>query len=134
MAGAPPPPGTYTNVKKPKTTKKTSERPGTMPLGKPQPIDPIEAEKAKLDFLQVFQLNKNPEDIDIINVNSMPLPNLLKHIGFVASTSEARRLISQKALKIDDKIVNSIEVDLKEGVYLLKLGKKKFIKVNITND
>ena len=61
-------------------------------------------------------------------------PNLLKHIGFVASTSEARRLISQKALKIDDKIVNSIEVDLKEGVYLLKLGKKKFIKVNITND
>ena len=93
-----------------------------------------EAEKAKLDFLQVFQLNKNPEDIDIINVNSMPLPNLLKHIGFVASTSEARRLISQKALKIDDKIVNSIEVDLKEGVYLLKLGKKKFIKVNITND
>jgi len=93
-----------------------------------------EEEKAKLDFLQVFQLNKNPEDIDIINVNSMPLPNLLKHIGFVASTSEARRLISQKALKIDDKIVNSIEVDLKEGVYLLKLGKKKFIKVNITND
>ena len=49
LAGAPPPPGTYTNVKKPKTTKKTAERPGTMPLGKPQPIDPIEAEKAKLE-------------------------------------------------------------------------------------
>ena len=92
-----------------------------------------EAEKAKLDFLQVFQLNKNPEDIDIIDANPMPLPNLLKHIGFVSSTSEARRLIGQKALKIDDEVVDSIGLELKNGVYLLKLGKKKFIKVNISN-
>ncbi len=91
-----------------------------------------EAEKAKLDFLQVFQLNKNPEDIDEIHANPMPLPNLLKHIGFVSSTSEARRLIGQKALKIDDEVVDSIELELKNGVYLLKLGKKKFIKVNIS--
>ena len=92
-----------------------------------------EAEKAKLDFLQVFQLNKNPEDIDTIDANPMPLPNLLKHIGFVSSTSEARRLIGQKALKIDDEVVDSIGLELKNGVYLLKLGKKKFIKVNISN-
>ena len=92
-----------------------------------------EAEKAKLDFLQVFQLNKNPEDIDTIDASPMPLPNLLKHIGFVSSTSEARRLIGQKALKIDDEVVDSIELELKNGVYLLKLGKKKFIKVNISN-
>ena len=91
-----------------------------------------EAEKAKLDFLQVFQLNKNPEDIDTIDANPMPLPNLLKHIGFVSSTSEARRLIGQKALKIDDEVVDSIGLELKNGVYLLKLGKKKFIKVNIS--
>ena len=92
-----------------------------------------EEEKAKLDFLQVFQLNKNPEDIDTIDASPMPLPNLLKHIGFVSSTSEARRLIGQKALKIDDEVVDSIELELKNGVYLLKLGKKKFIKVNISN-
>ena len=63
----------------------------------------------------------------------MPLPNLLKHIGFVSSTSEARRLISQKALKINEKTVNSIDEELPNGQHLLKLGKKKFIKVNITN-
>ena len=56
----------------------------------------------KNDFLNIFQKNKNPEDIDLIEVNPMPLPNLLKHIGFVSSTSEARRLITQKALKIND--------------------------------
>ena len=63
----------------------------------------------------------------------MPLPNLLKHIGFVSSTSEARRLIAQKALKINDNVVNFIDEELPEGIYLLKLGKKKFIKVKITS-
>jgi tyrosyl-tRNA synthetase len=63
----------------------------------------------------------------------MPLPNILKHIGFVPSTSEARRMIRQKALKIDDKIEDSIDKVLEEGTYLLKLGKKKFIRVKVVN-
>jgi len=69
----------------------------------------------------------------LIEVNPMPLPNLLKHIGFVSSTSEARRLITQKALKINDNVVSSIDEKLTDGTYLLKLGKKKFIKVKITS-
>ena len=92
-----------------------------------------EAEKSKNDFLNIFQKNKNPEDLDLIEVNPMPLPNLLKHIGFVSSTSEARRLITQKALKINDNVVSSIDEKLTDGTYLLKLGKKKFIKVKITS-
>ena len=92
-----------------------------------------EAEQSKNDFLNIFQKNKSPEDIDLIEVNPMPLPNLLKHIGFVSSTSEARRLITQKALKINDNIVSSIDETLTDGTYLLKLGKKKFIKVKITS-
>ena len=63
----------------------------------------------------------------------MPLPNILKEIGFVSSTSEARRLIEQNALKINEKTVNLIDTVLKDGTYLLKLGKKKFIKVKIIN-
>ena len=92
-----------------------------------------EAEQSKNDFLNIFQKNKSPEDIDLIEVNPMPLPNLLKHIGFVSSTSEARRLITQKALKINDNVVSSIDEKLTDGTYLLKLGKKKFIKVKITS-
>ena len=92
-----------------------------------------EAEKAKNDFLSVFQQNKAPEDIELLEINSMPLPNILKHIGFVPSTSEARRMIQQKALKIDDKIEDSIDKVLEEGTYLLKLGKKKFIRVKVVN-
>ena len=90
-----------------------------------------EAEKSKNDFLKVFQKNQNPDDIKLIDVSEMPLPNLLKHVGFVTSTSEARRLITQKALKIDERTIESIDEKLPAGKYLIKLGKKKFIKVNI---
>ena len=92
------------------------------------------AQKAKKDFMNVFQKNKNPDDVQVIEVKQMPLPNLLKHIGFTTSTSEARRLISQKALKIDDKTAKSIDVQLSSGEYLLKLGKKKFMKVKIIDN
>ena len=91
------------------------------------------AEKAKKDFMDVFQKNKNPDDIELIELKQMPLPNLLKHIGFTSSTSEARRLIGQKALKINDRTVESIDEELFSGEYLLKLGKKKFLKVKITD-
>ena len=92
-----------------------------------------DALSAKNDFLQIFQKNMNPEDMELAEVNPMPLPNLLKHIGFVSSTSEARRLINQKALKINNNVVDSIDTELPNGIHVLKLGKKKFIKVNITN-
>jgi tyrosyl-tRNA synthetase len=91
------------------------------------------AEKSKKDFLSIFQQKKIPDEIDLIEAKSMPLPNILKHVGFVKSTSEARRLIEQKALKIDDKLVESVNKVLNEGTYLLKLGKKKFIRVKIVN-
>ena len=90
-----------------------------------------EAEKSKNDFLKVFQKNQNPDDIKLVDVSEMALPNLLKHVGFVTSTSEARRLITQKALKIDERTIESIDEKLPAGQYLIKLGKKKFIKVNI---
>ena len=91
------------------------------------------AEKSKNDFLSVFQQNKIPDEIDLVEISQMPLPNILKHVGFVKSTSEARRLIEQKALKIDDNVEESVNKVLEKGTYLLKLGKKKFIRVKIAN-
>ena len=91
------------------------------------------AEKSKKDFLSVFQHNKIPDEIDLVEIDQMPLPNILKYVGFVKSTSEARRLIEQKALKIDDNVEESVNKVLEKGTYLLKLGKKKFIRVKIAN-
>ena len=87
--------------------------------------------KVKEDFLNIFQQNKTPENIEMINISQMPLPNLLKQIGFVPSTSEARRLIDQKALKINDQVIESIDFEITEGLHNLKLGKKKFAQINV---
>ena len=37
----------------------------------------------------------------------------------------------EQALKIDERTIESIDEKLPAGQYLIKLGKKKFIKVNI---
>ena len=89
------------------------------------------ATKSLAKFAAELEFNKIPENIETIDVDPMPLPNLLKHVGLAPSTSEARRLIGQKALKIDDNVVDSIDYELKKGSYILKLGKKKFAQVNV---
>ena len=92
-----------------------------------------EAIKARKNFLDVFQKNiqPDPSTLKTVEVEKMPLPNLLKESGLVSSTSEARRLISQGALKIDNVSIESVEHILNPGEYFLKLGKKKFINIKV---
>ena len=92
-----------------------------------------EAEKAKDNFFKKFSSNELPSDIEEkeISYTDMPaLPNLLKDLGMVGSTSEAIRLIEQGAVKIDQEKVTSKdqEVDF-ETKKLIQIGKKKFLYV-----
>ena len=71
-----------------------------------------EAETAKENFFKKFAKNELPSDIQektLEHKGHYPLPNLLKDIGFASSTSEALRLLSQGAVKIDQ-----IKVDSKD--------------------
>tara|TARA_Y100001970_G_scaffold203167_1_gene247318 strand:+ start:475 stop:1671 length:1197 start_codon:yes stop_codon:yes gene_type:complete len=93
-----------------------------------------EAEKAKDNFFKKFSSNKLPSDIEEkqISYTDVPaLPNLLKDLGMVDSTSEAIRLIKQGAVKIDQEKVASKdqEVDF-ETKKLIQIGKKKFLYVS----
>ncbi len=92
-----------------------------------------EAIEARKNFLDVFQKNMQPDPstLKTVEIKKMPLPNLLKESGLVSSTSEARRLISQGALKIDNVSVESAEHIIEPGEYFLKLGKKKFINIKV---
>ena len=58
------------------------------------------------------------------------LPNLLKDLGMVGSTSEAIRLIEQGAVKIDQEKVTSKDQEVSlETKKLIQIGKKKFLYV-----
>ena len=96
-------------------------------------ISETEAEKAKDNFFKKFSSNELPSDIEEkeISYTDMPaLPNLLKDLGMVGSTSEAIRLIEQGAVKIDQEKVTSKDQEVSfETKKLIQIGKKKFLYV-----
>mgnify|MGYP001278924788 FL=1 len=94
-----------------------------------------EAETAKENFFKKFAKNELPSDIEektVKHKGDYPLPNLLKDIDFVSSTSEALRLISQGAVKVDQIKVDSKDFHIEPNTKkLIQVGKKKIIYITI---
>ena len=92
------------------------------------------AMKCRGNFLKRFQKNELTDDIKEIKINStdeFDIVSLLVQIGGVlSSTSEARRMIKQNAVKIDDKVVSSFDhICTNNKQFILKVGKRKVFKV-----
>jgi len=93
-----------------------------------------DAERAYQDFVQRFQKNQIPDDIDVVELdaNDLPIANLLKEAGLVASTSEANRMIKQGAVKIDgEKVEDNSAIFGKGTENVFQVGKRKFAKIII---
>jgi tyrosyl-tRNA synthetase len=97
--------------------------------------------QAAVDALEVFearfQRGAMPDDMPEIQLigdsNGMPVANLLKEAGLVASTSEALRMIKQGAVKIDSEKLEDPKLVLKmPSEHIYQVGKRKFAKVKIT--
>ena len=77
-----------------------------------------------------------PEDIEehslsTIEIDGVNIPQLLKKIGLVSSTSEAIRLIKGGGIKINgDKIVDTKYIISKGSGFTIQVGKRKFAKIN----
>ena len=94
-----------------------------------------EAETAKENFFKRFAKNELPSDIEektVKHKGDYPLPNLLKDIDFASSTSEALRLITQGAVKVDQIKVDSKDFHIEPNTKkLIQVGKKKIIYITI---
>lgn len=95
-----------------------------------------EAMQAKENFSKKFAKNELPSNIEekAHKIDQMPaLPNLLKDLGMVSSTSDALRLIQQGAVKINQQKVEDKDtiLDLNEKT-LLQVGKKKYLYVTLS--
>jgi tyrosyl-tRNA synthetase len=91
-----------------------------------------EGENCKNAFLKRFQKGALPDDIDeveyAIDGESIPLVNLLKETGMVASTSEAARLIKQGGVKIKSQKVDDPKKKIELGTkQVYQVGKRKFL-------
>ena len=95
------------------------------------------ANKARENFISRFQNKSITDDIPHIEVkvskDELRVIDLItKDLNVIGSTSEVRRLINQKAVKIDSKPVTSIDFDCSGlTVFLLQIGKKKAYKISL---
>ncbi len=91
-----------------------------------------EAEKAGKEFNRVFKEKKLPEKIPEIKIKekSVPILDLLVKAKLASSKSEAKRLILQKGVKINNKVQKDWkkEIEIKKGI-IIQVGKRRFVKI-----
>ena len=86
---------------------------------------------AQEEFNNVFAKNDIPSDIKTVSFAEETWVVKAIGAGISMSSSDIRRIISQGGLKIDNKKIEDINFSLTKGDYIIKLGKKNFLKVEI---
>ena len=97
--------------------------------------DTKSASSAREFFERTVQGREIPDDIPIyalppqVITNTLRLSNLLQENGMTSSAGEARRLIDQGAVRLDDKTVtqNVLVSELKPGV--LRVGRRRYLRL-----
>jgi len=89
------------------------------------------ADEAEKEFDKIFIQKSVPDNIEEFKRNkSMSITTLLMDAKLVASKSEARRLIDQGGVSIDEERVTDPKLLLPEkDEFILKVGKRRFLKV-----
>jgi len=87
---------------------------------------------AQAHFTRVVREGRAPDDVPEARLpddDPVHLPALVREL-FGVSTSEARRLIAQGGVKVDDRVVGDLDVPRSalEGV-LLQVGKRQFVRL-----
>jgi len=95
------------------------------------------AEMALAEFEARFRQGVLPEDMPEITVSAstgiIGITQLLKQAGLVDSTSEALRMITQGAIKLDGERVIDKALQLQTGVVVVaQVGKRKFARVTVS--
>ncbi|NWF52035.1 MAG: tyrosine--tRNA ligase [Nitrospirae bacterium] len=92
-----------------------------------------EAIKAKEKFDLIFKQKGLPDKIPIYSMKESKnwLPQIMKDIGSVKSTSEAIRLIRQGGVKLDGSFVKDTSTTLLQGEHIIQVGKRRFFKVKV---
>jgi tyrosyl-tRNA synthetase len=90
--------------------------------------------RAREDFEKVFSKKDMPDDIRVVDVawegEKMKLVKIMAQAGVAKSNSEARRLIQQGAVEIDQRPVQDVDLEISAaGTFILRVGKKRFVQV-----
>ncbi len=86
------------------------------------------AKQARKKFKEVFQNREVPEKITTVEVKSKNIVDVLVEAQLASSNSDAKRLISQNAVKINQSIINNQQSTINAGD-VINVGKKRWIKI-----
>ena len=89
---------------------------------------------AREEFEKVFSKKNLPDVIPVVEVvwegERMKLAKIIAIAGVAKSNSEARRLIQQGAVEVNEASMKDIDAELSaSGEYTLRVGKKRFVKI-----
>jgi tyrosyl-tRNA synthetase len=92
------------------------------------------ARDAHTEFVNRFQKGALPEEIEEKPLDSggspMALTAVLKQAGLTASTSDARRMIGQGAVRIDGERVEDVDLTLAAGArHVIQVGKRRVARI-----
>lgn len=94
------------------------------------------AVRAREEFIARFRRKAVPDELQEIIVaapsEGLPIGNLLKEAGLVASTSEAMRLLKQRAVRIDGECIENRALYIAPGsVHVYKVGKRRIARIKL---
>jgi len=87
-----------------------------------------EAKKAKDYFINTFTKKETPKDLEEFRPEEYDLVSILSHSKMTSSKSEARRVIEQGGVKVDEEVIKDINYLVSPGSVIQK-GKTNFLKV-----
>jgi tyrosyl-tRNA synthetase len=89
------------------------------------------ADRAAAHFARVHQRRKLPEKIETRALDEpVNIVDLIFDAGFAPSKSQARRLVQQRAVRLDGDVVSSIDTEVSpEGEQILQVGKRRFLRL-----
>ena len=94
------------------------------------------AAAAERDFKDRFQRRVLPEEVPRLEVHSaqdrLPLMVLLRDAGVTTSSSEAARMISQRAVRLDGEVVDDASSSVEAGSsHVYQVGKRKIFRIRL---
>jgi len=96
------------------------------------------ARRAREAFVDRFRRGRPPEDLEPVRLavgegRERALSTVLKAAGLAASTSEARRLVKQGAVRVDGERVADVELELPlDRELLIQVGKRRVAAVELS--
>jgi len=94
-----------------------------------------EVDKAKEEFENIFSKGNLPSEIDEITVgaNEINIADIMVKNNIVSSKSEAKRLIDQKGVSVNEIIIESWDQKIKiDDDAVLKVGPRRFYKLRVS--